>query len=101
MPAYLVANITVHDPSQFSRYVADAPPIVARFGGRYIIRAGASEVLEGNPQINRTVVIEFPAMQNIKDFYGSPEYQALVALRATCADTHLFCIEGFGGHVAQ
>ena len=101
MPAYLIANITVHDQSRFARYVAAAPAVVARFGGRYIIRAGASEVLEGDPQINRTVVIEFPTMQSIKDFYSAPEYQALVALRTTCADAHLFCIEGFGGHVAQ
>lgn len=100
MPAYLIANIAVHDPGGFARYVAEAPAVVARFGGRYLIRGGASEVLEGNPQINRTVVIEFPDMQSIKDFYSSQEYQALVAVRTVCADTHIFCIEGFGGHAA-
>ena len=100
MPAYLIANITVRDPNRFARYVAEAPGIVARFGGRYIVRGGASQILEGQPQINRTVVIEFPAMQNIKKFYNCPEYQELVQVRAECADTHMFCIEGLCGPVA-
>lgn len=100
MPAYLIAKITVKDPECFKGYVAGAPPIVARFGGGYLVRSGASEVLEGQPQINRTVIIEFPSLQHAKDFYADPEYQVLVRLRQAGADTHMFCIEGYPGHAA-
>jgi uncharacterized protein (DUF1330 family) len=95
MPAYLIVNITVRDPAAFQTYVARAPAIVARFGGRYIVRGGAAEVLEGSPAVNRTVVIEFPQLQDAKDFYADPGYQELVRLRQTCADTTMFCIEGY------
>jgi len=100
MTAYLIANITIKDPDCFKAYAAGAPAIVARFGGKYIVRGGASEILEGQPQINRTVIIEFPSLQHAKDFYADPEYQQLVRIRQTGSDTHMFCIEGYPGHAA-
>lgn len=100
MPAYLIANITVRDPERFAAYVAGAPAIVERFGGRYLVRGGHSVVLEGDPAINRTVIIEFPTLQHAKDFYADPQYQQLVRIRQTGADTHMFCIEGYPGQAA-
>lgn len=100
MPAYLIVNIAVRDRARFADYVALAPAIVERFGGRYLVRAGASEVLEGDPEINRTSVIEFPSMQSIRDFYHSTEYQKIVPIRLESADTQMFCIEGYAGHAA-
>ncbi|SFK94487.1 DUF1330 domain-containing protein [Lysobacter sp. cf310] len=100
MTACLIANITVKDPDCFKAYVAGAPAIVARFGGKYIVRGGASEILEGQPQINRTVVIEFPSLQHGKAFYADPEYQKLVRIRQVGSDTHMFCIESYHGYAA-
>ena len=100
MTAYLIANISVRDPGCFAAYVAGAPAIVERFGGRYLVRAGHSVVLEGDPAINRTVIIEFPTLQHAQDFYADPDYQHLVRIRQAGADTHMFCIEGYPGHAA-
>lgn len=95
MKAYLIVNIIVHDAARYAPYVAAAPAIVARFGGRYLVRGGASQVLEGAPQINRTVVLEFPSVQHIKDFYACPEYQALLPVRQQSTTTQMFWIEGY------
>ena len=97
MPAYLIVNIVVRDPERYQQYVAAAPAHVARHGGRYLVRGGAHEVLEGAPQVNRTVVIEFPSMQHIRDFHGDPAYQPLIRLRQASTDTQMFCIEGYAG----
>lgn len=100
MTAYLIANITIKDPDCFKAYVAGAPAIVSRFGGTYIVRGGASAILEGQPKINRTVIIEFPSLQHAKNFYADPEYQELVRIRQAGSETHMFCIEGYPGHAA-
>jgi uncharacterized protein (TIGR02118 family) len=97
MAAYLIANIRVRDPETYQRYVAAAPAMVARFGGTYLVRGGASEILEGAPAVDRTVVIEFPSMQAIRDFHSAPEYQPLLRMREESTDTHMFCIEGYAG----
>lgn len=95
MAAYLIVNIVVRDVEKYKPYVLAAPGIIRRFGGRYLVRGGASEILEGTPQINRTVVIEFPSKQSIVDFYNDPEYQALAPIRQQSTDTQMFWIEGY------
>ena len=97
MPAYLIVNIVVRDAERYKAYVAAAPALVARWGGRYLVRGGPHEILEGAPQVNRTVVLEFPSMQHIRDFHGDPEYQPLIRLRQESTDTQMFAIEGYAG----
>lgn len=94
MAAYLIAHVTVHDAEHYRHYIAETPSIIARYGGKFIIRGGATEVLEGNPRGNRTVVIEFPSMQSIRDFYNSAEYQSLAKIRQACSDAEFICVEG-------
>jgi uncharacterized protein (DUF1330 family) len=90
----------VHDPEGFKPYIGGAPEIVARYGGRYLVRGGTSAVLEGEPEVNRTVVIEFPTLQHAKDFYADPGYQELVRVRQQASETHMFCIDGYSGPAA-
>ena len=101
MPAYLIVNIVVRDTEKYREYVALAPAVVAQFGGRYLVRGGPVEILEGSPQVNRFVVIEFPSMQHIRDFYGSAEYRAILDLRLESTDSQMFCVEGFPGFAAR
>ena len=70
------------------------PALIAAHGGRYLVRGGACEVLEGSVSPLRQVILEFPDMAHLKAFYGSPEYQALVAIRQRASHGHLFAIEG-------
>ncbi len=96
MPAYLVANITMKDPVAYAEYGRQVAPLIARFGGRYLIRGGAAEAVEG-AAFNRVVVLEFADMAGVKAFYFSPEYAPLIALRQRAADGNVSLVEGYAG----
>ena len=95
MAAYLVGNISVHNPSLYETYRLQVPALIAAHGGRYLVRGGAVEVLEGDPQVARQVILEFPDMRSLKAFYFSAEYQALVAIRQQAATGSIIIIEGY------
>ena len=69
-------------------------PTIQKFGGRFIVRGGPIEKLEGNLQLHRLVVIEFPTMDALKSWYSSAEYAPLLALRQPAATDHLVAVEG-------
>ena len=94
MPAYLLAEIDVTDPEGFEVYRLDVPDLITRFGGRYLARGGAAEVLEGDRPVKRTVLLEFPDMPTLRAFYGSPEYQPLLALRQASSRSEVLVFEG-------
>ena len=93
MPALLIADIDVTDPDTYADYRKTNPDIVNRFGGRYLALGGAVEVLEGDWQPRRTVVIEFPDMAAVRAFYASDEYAELRKIRWRSADSRLVAIE--------
>ena len=94
MPAYLFANIEITHPKEFEEYRASVSAVIAAHGGRYLVRGGAVERLEGDAPAGRLVFVEFPDMTQLKAFYGSVEYQALLALRQRAAKTNLLAVEG-------
>src|SRR5688500_9082374 len=81
MAAYIVIDIDVHDPDTYERYKQLAPPSIAQYGGRYIVRGGAVEPLEGDWQPKRFVVLEFPDTDKARAWWSSPEYAEAKALR--------------------
>lgn len=93
MKAYWIAHVTVTDAEAYKGYQALAPAAFARFGGRFIARGGASQVMEG-PDLTRHVLIEFPSLQAAQDCYASAEYAAARAARAGAATVHLTIVEG-------
>lgn len=95
MPAFLIANIRVKDPAKFAAYRDQVAPMIARFGGRYLIRGGAVTPVEGAPALDRVVVLEFPTMEGLKAFYHSPDYAPLIALRQEAADGDVALVEGY------
>ncbi|WP_431267503.1 DUF1330 domain-containing protein [Dankookia sp. P2] len=94
MAAYLIANIRVKDPAKFAAYRDQVAPMIARFGGRYLIRGGAVTPVEGAPSLERVVVLEFPTMEGLKTFYHSADYAPLIALRQEAADGDVAIVEG-------
>jgi uncharacterized protein (DUF1330 family) len=94
MPAYIVADIQILDHEAFADYRERVPPVIAAFGGRYLVRGGASEVVEGTWQPRRTVILEFPTMASLKSFLDSPEYRPLRAIRERATKTNLVVFEG-------
>ncbi|MGO9595585.1 MAG: DUF1330 domain-containing protein [Steroidobacteraceae bacterium] len=95
MTAYLYVDIEVTDPVAFEEYRRQVPAMIAAHGGRYLVRGGAAEVLEGDDwQPKRQVILEFPNMAHLKDFYDSAEYQPLKVLRQRSSKARLVAIEG-------
>jgi len=94
MAAYLIAEIEVLDPQLYEDYRKHVPPLVAQYGGRYLVRGGALEVKEGDWAPKRLVLLEFPSMQQARRFYDSPEYAPLLALRKKATRSKLIFMEG-------
>lgn len=94
MAAYLIADIEVTDRAGFAEYQQKVPATIAAYGGRYLVRGGAVEVLEGSWSPKRCVVIEFPSMAQLKTWYASPEYQPLIAIREHTSLSGLVITEG-------
>jgi len=89
MPAYLIVDCEVTDPERYEVYKQLAPPAIAKYGGRYLVRGGATTILEGSWQPNRVVVLEFPDEETAKRFYASPEYSAARAKRVAVSSRKL------------
>jgi uncharacterized protein (DUF1330 family) len=94
MAAYLVAQLKVHDPAMFQRYREAVTPLIDRFGGRYRVRGGDLDVLEGDWPLPRLVIIEFQSRDAARLFYDSPEYQKILPLRQKSADGTVVIVEG-------
>ena len=94
MRGYLVATVEITDPEGFGRYGEAVSPLVARHGGRYLIRGGEAETREGAPMTRRQVVIEFPSMEAARAFYDDPDYAPVRAMRFASASTNLALVPG-------
>src|SRR5438105_2797789 len=94
MPAYVVVEIEIHDPAGYDRYKTLAPPSIAAYGGRYLVRGGEVAVLEGTWRPTRLVVLEFPSPERARAWWDSPEYAEAKALRQRCATTQMIAIDG-------
>ena len=96
MKAYVIVNVSIRDAERYKDYIQAATPTVAAHGGRYIARGGRAEKLEGDVRVNRVVVLEFPSYAQAKGWYDSPEYQAALAIRQSCATGTIILVEGMG-----
>ncbi len=97
MAAYFIADLDVTDPKGIEEYRQGVPATIAKYGGRYLVRGGASTKLEGQWEPKRLVVLEFPTMEQAKRWYESPDYRELKALRFKTAKTNLVLVEGVQG----
>ncbi len=91
---YVIAQIDVHDTETYAKYTAQTPGTVAQFGGKFIVRAGQWESLEGAEPGPRVVLIEFPSYGKAKEWYNSETYQAIVGLRQAASTGSVFVVEG-------
>ena len=94
MSAYVIVDLEVTDSAGFETYRQQVPATLARYCGRYIVRGGAAEALEGSWVPKRVVVIEFPDRAAAKAWWSSPEYSAPKALRERTARTKLIVVDG-------
>jgi uncharacterized protein (DUF1330 family) len=94
MAAYVVVNIEVTDPVGYEEYKKLAAPAVAACGGKYVVRGGTVEVLEGNWIPKRLVILEFESVAQAKEWWASSEYRAAKELRQKTATTDMIVVEG-------
>ncbi|MBO6603910.1 MULTISPECIES: DUF1330 domain-containing protein [Paracoccaceae] len=90
---YIIGHITVTDPEAYPEYVRRDTPILDNLGGRFIIRGGRSEVVEGET-FERHVVIEFPSYEEALAAYNDPDYQEVANIRRNAADSIIIVVEG-------
>jgi uncharacterized protein (DUF1330 family) len=94
MPAYVIVNIEITDPARYAEYVKAVPATIARHGGRYLVRGGNAERLEGSWDPKRVVVLEFESFERAKEWWASEEYRAPKALRQSAATANVILVDG-------
>lgn len=94
MVAYVLAEIEITNPDGYREYTAIVPATIAKYGGRFLVRGGAAEVLEGDWPQRRRVLLEFPSMQAAKQWFDSPEYEKPKAMRQAASNGRLILMEG-------
>jgi uncharacterized protein (DUF1330 family) len=95
MPAYVIADIDVHDAETYRRYSALVPGTLGPYGGRFLVRGGDHEVLEGGWQPRRMVVLAFPSMDHARQWYGSEAYVEAMVIRGSAAEGNIILVDGY------
>ena len=94
MAAYMIARVNVTDWDRYTEYIKVTPGIIAKYGGRFIVRGGETITLEGPEEKWRMVVVEFPDLEKAKEFYYSPEYTDAKKIREGAALAQFVAIKG-------
>jgi uncharacterized protein (DUF1330 family) len=94
MAAYVIVEIEIRDRERYAEYVRVVPPTIARYGGRYLVRGGRAEGLEGGWEPKRLVVLGFPTFERAKAWWASEEYAGPKAVRQGAAVTRMVLVEG-------
>jgi uncharacterized protein (DUF1330 family) len=94
MPAYVIVEIKVHDTAKFEEYKKKAPLSIAAYGGKYLVRGGPVEILDGTWAPERIVILEFPSMARAREWYNCEQYAEAIQLRHASATSQFILVEG-------
>ncbi|MGG6894702.1 DUF1330 domain-containing protein [Rhizobium sp. BR 315] len=94
MPAYIISDITVRDAEAFQTYRTRAAASIAQYGGRYLVRGGPIEQLEGDWSPRAIVIVEFPDLERTRAWYRSPEYALALEVRDQALSRNLILVDG-------
>jgi uncharacterized protein (DUF1330 family) len=90
----VLADVTVTDPPAMEEYRKQVPATLAKYGGRFLVRGGAHQTVEGDWKPARLVVIEFPSLADAQRWYDSEEYRGPKALRMRAGRTNVLIVDG-------
>ena len=96
MPAYVVSMMTIHDPKVYSQYTDRTPPIVKKYGGKFLTRGEKVDTVEGTPYQDRMVILEFPDKASIEAWFADPEYQEAMKFRHASSTMNMLLIQEGG-----
>ena len=94
MAAYVIVQLNVTDPEKYEAYKKLTPASIEKYGGKFLVRGGAHEDLEGKLEYSRLVLLEFSDFERAKQWYASPEYEEAKAVRAGAATAIFTVVEG-------
>jgi uncharacterized protein (DUF1330 family) len=94
MAAYVISEVEVRDPVGWETYRSMAAKTIAQHGGRYLVRGGAANAAEGGPPPKTLIIVEFPSMERLREWYASPEYAEALKVRRTALERRLLFVEG-------
>ncbi len=95
MKAYIIVDVKINDPVRYDDYKKLTPGSLKPFDGKFLVRGGQTETLEGDWQPGRIVIVEFPSVEKAKAWWSSEEYAPAKALRQATAFTRMIVAEGF------
>ena len=95
MKAYVIVEINIHNQQLYDEYKKLTPATIAAYDGKFIVRGGKTESLEGNWNPQRLVVLEFPSVDRAKEWWSSEGYSKAKAIRQQAATTKMMVVEGF------
>jgi uncharacterized protein (DUF1330 family) len=94
MAAYIIADVRVIDPVAYEEYRRQVSATLERYGGRFLVRGGAAQSLEGGWEPQRIVVLQFESSEHARAWYNSPEYAPLLRLRQAASEGRFILVEG-------
>jgi uncharacterized protein (DUF1330 family) len=94
MAGYIVADIEIKDPNEYQMYAQQTAATLEAYDGKFIVRGGNAETLEGDWQPRRLVIIEFPSVEQARSWYNSPEYAAIKGIRQRSALSNMLLVHG-------
>jgi len=94
LAAYVITDLEVFDIEHYIAYQQAVKPLLEAAGARYLARGGEFRVYEGDYQPRRLVVLEFPSLEAVDEFYESTTYQAIEAQRRACSSARIIAVEG-------
>jgi uncharacterized protein (DUF1330 family) len=94
---YVVAQIEIHDHELYSRdYIPHVAAVLAEFDGKYLVRGGSPQTLEGEDAPSRVIIMEFPSPEQAQAFWNSPKFRQLSEVRRQATISRIFLVEGAG-----
>jgi uncharacterized protein (DUF1330 family) len=97
MAGYIIAEVQVTDPERYEEYRRQVEGTIAAYGGKYLVRGGQSEALEGDAPRGRLVVLEFASFERARAWYDSQEYAGPKALRQQTSTGRVILVDGYSG----
>jgi uncharacterized protein (DUF1330 family) len=94
MAAYVIVDVSIHDASAYEEYKKLTPAAVAAYDGKFVVRGGQAEPLEGEWQPERIVVLEFPTVERAKEWWNSEIYTEAKLIRQSAATTKMIVVQG-------
>jgi uncharacterized protein (DUF1330 family) len=94
MAAYVISEVEFVDAEAAAQYRELAAASIAKYGGRYLARGAEAQVVEGEPTSRRMVVVEFPSMERVREWYGSQEYALALKFRSIALRRRLMFVDG-------